>query len=130
VLLEAAAGCALLIAATAALAGFVALLGRQRDQVDRRERAALVAANVLERLISGPEALTPGEHAVELVAADGPTPPGMTAALTVTEEPIDEADGGPRWLALRLDLRWPGPSRTTETLRLATWCASGVGRSP
>ena len=132
VLLEAAAGCALLIAATGAVVGFVALWARERDRVDRRACAAVVAANLLERLTADPAALSVGERAIEVEETEGRRLRGLTARLVVGEEPLDAegGDDGPSWLAVRLELRWRGRAGAVESLAVATWCARRVGGVP
>ncbi|GIW86580.1 MAG: hypothetical protein KatS3mg108_0904 [Isosphaeraceae bacterium] len=131
-LLEAAVGCVVLTLAVAGLAGLVAILARQRELLDGRERAGVIAANLLERLTADRETLSVGDREIEIEQADGRPGTPMRARLVVSEEPLDgeAVGGGPRWLALRLTLSWLNPGGVAESLEVVTWCAGAAGSRP
>lgn len=115
--------------ALVALLALVASLSTRRQIVDRRQHAALVCANLLERYAARPG--EPGQTALPLDEATLRLLPKATATLTRTLEPLDDdRSDSPAWHKLTLEIQWIGAGRMAERCRLLTWVVPKRGQAP
>ncbi len=121
-LVESAAAAAVLIVALTITLQVVAVVARERREAERRQRATVEAANLMERLTAQPFDRLTAEALSEIALAPEAAValPGGTIGATV-------ADDEPGLKRLTVEVRWrdrSGAEGPGSTLRLSSW----VGR--